>query len=458
MDEDRLKKAIKLAQQATDMDLKGDYENAFEFYKSSLDNWGLVCKYQTNPVLKERLYKKMEGYISRAEAIKEYLDSKKRSPPLPITSTVSNSDDDINTGLSRIPKASSSSTLSQRGNKDDERLQNLLSGVLLAEKPRVKWEDVAGLDAAKEALQEAVTLPTKFPNLFVGERKPWKGILLYGPPGTGKTHLAKACATEASASFFSVSSADLISKWQGESEKLVRALFETARQKAPSIVFIDEVDSLCGARNDRESESSRRVKTEFLVQMEGLETENGNRLGKEPKRVLVLGATNTPWSLDAGIRRRFERRIYIALPELRARKKMFSIHIGKTPNTLTDANLQLLAERTEGYSGADISVLVRDALFEPVRKCRLATHFKRVQAVTTSATSPSYFWTPSSPGDPDPTKEERSLMTIPGSQLLPPDLTMWDFEMVLSQSKPSTSPEELKLHREWTEKFGVDGC
>jgi len=138
------------------------------------------------------------------------------------------------------------------------------------EKPNILWNDVAGLENAKESLKEAVILPIKFPHLFTGKRKPWRGILLYGPPGTGKSYLAKAVATEANNStFFSVSSSDLLSKWLGESEKLVKNLFELARTNRPSIIFIDEVDSLCGARSDNESESARRVKTEFLVQMQG---------------------------------------------------------------------------------------------------------------------------------------------------------------------------------------------
>lgn len=182
---------------------------------------------------------------------------------------------------------------------DTKKLRGALSSAILSEVPNVKWDDVAGLESAKDALKEAVILPVKFPHLFVGKRTPWRGILMYGPPGTGKSYIAKAVATEAKATFFSVSSSDLVSKWMGESERLVKQLFAMAREAKPSIVFIDEVDSLCGSRGEGESEASRRIKTEFLVQMQGV--------GSDDTGVLVLGATNLPWALDLAIKRRFEK-------------------------------------------------------------------------------------------------------------------------------------------------------
>jgi len=203
----------------------------------------------------------------------------------------------------------------------------------------VKWEDISGLENAKNALKEAVILPIRFPEIFTGARKPWKGILLYGPPGTGKTFLAKACATEANGTFFSITASDLMSKYVGESEKLIKSLFNLAREKKPSIIFIDEIDSMCGKRGDGDgNEASRRVKTEFLVQMQGV--------GKDDQGILVLGATNTPWDLDPAIRRRFERRIYISLPEKEARYGMLKRGFKDNQNNITEAQLQYFAEKT----------------------------------------------------------------------------------------------------------------
>merc|ERR1711874_638159 len=220
--------------------------------------------------------------------------------------------------------------------EDVAKMKGALSGAIVRETPNVHWDDIAGLEKAKESLKEAVILPIKFPHMFKGKRKPWRGILLFGPPGTGKSYLAKAVATEANNStFFSVSSSDLVSKWLGESEKLVKNLFQMAREHKPSIIFIDEVDSLCSSRSDNESESARRIKTEFLIQMQGVGNDNDG--------ILVLGATNIPWVLDAAIRRRFEKRIYIPLPEQNARGMMFKLHMGTTPNSLTENDYRDLA-------------------------------------------------------------------------------------------------------------------
>ncbi|KAF5835378.1 P-loop containing nucleoside triphosphate hydrolase protein [Dunaliella salina] len=316
-----------------------------------------------------------------------------------------------------------------------------LSSAILSEKPNVKWDDVAGLEGAKESLKEAVILPVKFPQFFTGKRKPWSGILLYGPPGTGKSYLAKAVATEAESTFFAISSQDLVSKWLGESEKLVSQLFALAREQAPSIIFIDEVDSLCSTRGDSESEAARRIKTQLMVEIQGVGSNNAH--------VLVLAATNLPYNLDQAIRRRFDKRIYIPLPEDHARALMFKIHLGDTPHCLTEDDFQELGRHTEGFSGSDVSVLVKDVLMQPIRLLREATHFKQVQGGMYLPCAPS-----------EPGAQELSLQYFADNNLadkvLPPPITMRDFNKVMLRARPTVGKADLEVFERFTSEFGEE--
>ncbi|XP_071057503.1 vacuolar protein sorting-associated protein 4 [Onthophagus taurus] len=432
-----LTKAIELVTRATDEDRKKNYEEALRLYEHGVEYFLHAIKYEAQgEKAKESIRSKCCQYLERAEKLKEFLKKGKKKP--------------IKDGENGSKDEKKSDSDSDSDDPQKKKLQSQLEDAIVVEKPHVKWSDVAGLDAAKEALKEAVILPIKFPHLFTGKRIPWKGILLFGPPGTGKSYLAKAVATEANNStFFSVSSSDLVSKWLGESEKLVKNLFELARQHKPSIIFIDEVDSLCSSRSDNESESARRIKTEFLVQMQGVGNDNDG--------ILVLGATNIPWVLDSAIRRRFEKRIYIPLPEEPARLTMFKLHLGNTPTHLTEEDLRVLAKKTEGYSGADISIVVRDALMQPVRKVQTATHFKRVRGP--SPRDPNVIvddlLTPCSPGDPDAV--EMTWMEVEGDKLLEPPVIMKDMLRSLATSKPTVNDEDLKKLTKFTEDFGQEG-
>lgn len=220
----------------------------------------------------------------------------------------------------------------------------------------VHWEDVAGLEPAKNALKEAVVYPFLRPDLFMGLREPARGMLLFGPPGTGKTMLARAVATESRSTFFSISASSLTSKYLGESEKLVRALFALAKSLAPSIIFVDEIDSLLSSRSGSgEHEATRRLKTEFLIQWSDLQRAAAGReqTDKEkekgdPSRVLVLAATNMPWAIDDAARRRFVRRQYIPLPEAETRAVQLRNLIGHQKHSLTEEDIQQLVVMTEG--------------------------------------------------------------------------------------------------------------
>ncbi|CAG8571537.1 740_t:CDS:2 [Funneliformis mosseae] len=434
-------KAVEIIKKATDEDSKGEYEQAYKNYNNALDYFMKALKYEKNEQRKDSIRKKIIEYLNRAEKLKEYLNSKEEKSKESSKKAIKANGDDGGKGRKK-------NGTSEDDDEENKKLRGALTSAILTEKPDIRWDDVAGLEIAKEALKEAVILPIKFPQLFTGKRKPWSGILLYGPPGTGKSYLAKAVATEANSTFFSVSSSDLVSKYMGESERLVKSLFTMARESKPAIIFIDEVDSLCGQRGEGESEASRRIKTEFLVQMNGV--------GNDPTGVLVLGATNTPWQLDSAIRRRFEKRIYIPLPESSARAKMFELNVGNTPCTLTVNDYKYLAEMTEGYSGSDIAVVVRDALMQPIRKVQTATHFKSKEAP--SFEDPKViktYLTPCSPGDVD--AKEMTWMEVKSDELLEPELTLKDFEKAIKIARPTVNADDISQHVKFTEDFGQEG-
>lgn len=257
-------------------------------------------------------------------------------------------------------------------NFDAERqeLANVISRDIYSHNPDIKWDDIIGLDTVKRLIKEAVVYPIKYPQLFTGILSPWKGLLLYGPPGTGKTLLAKAVATECKTTFFNISASTIISKWRGDSEKLVRVLFELARFHAPSTIFMDEMESIMGQRSGfggggGEHEASHRMKTELLVQMDGL--------AKSSDLVFVLAASNLPWELDHAMLRRLEKRILVDLPNSAARCAMFRHHLppilSRSPLTITtEIDYNSLAEMTEGYSGSDIRLVCKEAAMHSVRK------------------------------------------------------------------------------------------
>ncbi|KAJ6246910.1 vacuolar protein sorting-associated protein 4a [Anaeramoeba flamelloides] len=446
-----LDQAITTVNSAIELDHAEKYQDALSKYKLSFEYFMLALKYEKNERNKLTIKSRLSNYLDRAEKLKEFILEEQNQPKKKKVTEGGKKGSKKKSSKKSKGSNKKEGSGSGSGSEEDpekEKLRGQLSGAILTEKPNVRWSDVAGLVGAKEALKEAVIMPIKFPQLFVGKRKPWKGILLYGPPGTGKSYLAKAVATEAASTFLSVSSSDLVSKWLGESERLVKQMFAMARERKPSIIFIDEIDSLCSARSEKDSESGRRIKTEFLVQMNGL--------GNSMDGILVLAATNIPWALDTAVRRRFDKRIYIPLPDVVARARIFEIHLGKTPHSLKKRDFKKLAQKTEGYSGSDISVIVKDALMQPVRKVQTATHFKRVKGPDPE--DPDVIrddlLTPCSPGDNG--AFEKNWMDIESNDLIVPDITMKDFLKSIKKIKPSVGDDDVKEHIKFTEEFGEE--
>lgn len=294
--------------------------------------------------------------------------------------------------------------------------------------PSVTWESIAGLEQAKSLLEEAVVLPLVMPEYFQGIRRPWKGVLMFGPPGTGKTLLAKAVATQCSTSFFNVSASTMASKFRGDSEKLVRLLFEMARFYAPTTIFFDEIDALGSKRGDAsEHEASRRVKAELLVQMDGVgsvsaEDEDGPA---QPRQVMVLAATNRPWDLDEALRRRLEKRIYIPLPEPEGRNQLFEINL-KEVKLGADVAVKGLVDKTKGYSGADVTNVCREAAMMGLRR--------RMQQAR---------------------KEGKSLQELNNlKQEVDVPVTQADFLEAISNVNRSVGNEDLQRFTDWMKEFG----
>lgn len=308
-----------------------------------------------------------------------------------------------------------------KGKIDDDLAKTILREIVVRG-DEVHWDDIAGLEGAKRALKETVVYPFLRPDLFSGLREPARGMLLFGPPGTGKTMLARAVATESHSTFFSISASSLTSKYLGESEKLVRSLFTLAKELAPSIIFVDEIDSLLSSRNEGgEHEASRRLKTEFLIQWSALASAAAFRESQgDAQRVLVLAATNIPWAIDEGARRRFVRRQYIPLPEPETREKQLSKLLSRQNHTLGHGDLNKLITMTESYSGSDITALAKDAAMGPLRSLGEA------------------------------------LLTTAFDHIRPIELA--DFQDSMLTIRPSVGKEGLKQFEEWASQYGSSGA
>ena len=246
------------------------------------------------------------------------------------------------------------------GNEDDE-MDEKIESEIMVKNPGVKFNDIIGMKEMKRILYEIIVVPTIRPDLFTGIRKPQRGILLFGPPGTGKTMIAKAIASECNSTFFNISASSLTSKWVGESEKTVKSLFKLAYKKVPSIIFIDEIDSILSKRSENENEATKRLKTEFLIQFDGLGSNTNARL-------LVIAATNRPMDLDEALLRRLPKRVYCGPLDEEGRFEFIKKVINRVETKLTDKDIKEVAKMTNGYSNSDLKELCKEAAFQPVRE------------------------------------------------------------------------------------------
>src|SRR6059036_1651149 len=284
---------------------------------------------------------------------------------------------------------------------------------VLVEVPDIKWEDIGGLEGVKEELREAIEWPLKYAELFAQMNAvPPKGLLLYGPPGTGKTLLAKAAANESEANFISVKGPELLNKFVGESEKAIREVFRKARQASPCIIFFDEIDSVAPVRGSSlgDSHVTERVISQFLTEMDGLE---------ELRNVIIIAATNRPDIIDSALLRpgRFDRLLFVPPPDLEARKQIFKIHTRKTP-LAEDVNLDELARKTDGYTGADIASLANTGVMLALRE-----HISKAK-------------------DPEDAKKRAKGLKVARRH----------FDEALQKIKPM-STEELKMYERFSEQF-----
>mgnify|MGYP006277535241 CR=1 FL=1 len=387
--------AVKEAKEAVAMDGQGEYRKAINKYERAAESLLKFVKFNDNKTLNKKCKKQIEQYINRAKVLKSHLGG----GPAGKASGAKKGGDFKGDG-EKVPE-------------EEQKLIDAISSTIISESPDITWDDIAGLEKSKQILREAIVLPILKPDLFVGARRPWSGVLLFGPPGCGKTLLAKAAASECEATFFYVSSADLLSKWLGESEKLVSSLFKVSRLRAPSLIFIDEIDSVATKRGGGgESGGERRIKTQLLTEIQGIKTD-------AKKTLLVLGATNRPWDIDNAMLSRFQKKVYIPLPDLEARAKIFELETKGVNMDLDQEDFIELGVRSEGYSGRDIANVCREVVMIPIREL-----------------------------------DATGILDDPSEQVEVRDLTIDDFKKTLKEVKPMTDDALLQKFEKWAKKFG----
>ncbi len=282
-----------------------------------------------------------------------------------------------------------------------------IKNMIVREKSEVAWEDIGGLEEIKKEIKESIMIP------LVGNKpayvKSSKNILLYGPPGTGKTMIAKACSNMIDAPFFEVKASSLLSKYFGESEKIIAQLFKEATENQPSIIFIDEIDSIILSRKTDINEGTRRVIGQMLTEIDGFSADKSSK-------VIIIAATNRPWDLDDALLSRFQKKIYIPLPDQKSRERIFELNLkGAELDSITEESL---GRMSEGYSGREISVISREAIMHMIR-------------------------------EKNPDFHEINPKTLEKFTLEECPLQKEDFDEALSKTKKVTDKETIEKYKEW---------
>jgi len=289
----------------------------------------------------------------------------------------------------------------------------------LIQRTHVQWNDIGGLGETKAAIKAAYGLALARKPKGV-EISSWRNVLLFGPPGTGKTILASATAGSLEATFFNVKVSDLLSKYFGESTKLISALYTVARRMNPSVVFLDEFESLTPPRGSGESGAERRIVSTFLAELDGLESR------EDESFVLTMGATNLPWLLDSAILSRFQKRIYVPLPDELARLAILKIHLTRRGHK-SQVPLMELARRTDGFSGREIEQLCQTVV----------THM-------TQRANPDFL-----------AVVDRGQEALRAYEIQVEPLTQEDFDVAFEQIRPATSLETLRHYEDWMRKLEI---
>ena len=398
---DRVDHGLKaMLAKAIELDNKGMKKDACQEYLKASKILIKLSNSASLPSIKKHYFDRAQECVDRVR----YLSGIKKKSHGPVDGLVAPPKVDVSSA-EPVPTTKAEPELDD----EEKRLREMISDTIISERPSIKMSEVAGLADAKQAIDDAILAPMKHPELFKGKaRQPWRGILFYGPAGCGKTLVAKAVASEVNATFFNVSAANIVSKWLGESERLVMNLFELARKNQPAIIFIDELDSIGVSRSGDDVGGERRLKTQLLTELQGLAS-------NEEERVTLIGATNLPWELDFALRSRFEKKIHVPLPTREARAKIFEIHMEDVEVSPT-VEYEELADLTEGYSGRNISVVCREAAMEPIRDLQRSGRMD----------------------------EEQEILDIR-------PVSRDDFLHAIENIRPATPPEDVKKYIDWAE-------